>query len=284
VRFESILYSGGTGLDLKEEPPEGFEDLGLDMIVGFLKRSGREEFGIDRLWYSPPTRVEDVLYRQEVFADLEHPGVLDAIREFERDLRGILSTLQYAEEYSSGHQREGIFLGAVLSYCRAVSKLLDSLLNSPIRSSGLLAFREYLKEYVSSEGFRRLRSEADEVASSISSLSFCMDINGSTITVYRDCEGEDYAVFLGEVFERFKPSDGKSGVAEPKWKLSYYRGHVENAILDLVAKIYREPFERLSQFYTENKGFIDPKILRFYREVQFYLSYIDFISPLKRVT
>ncbi|MEB2836292.1 MAG: hypothetical protein GSR80_001106 [Desulfurococcales archaeon] len=252
------------------------------MIVEYMKESYKG-FDVDRLWYTPPERMEDALYRQEVFSDLEDPGVLSAIRSFVAALSRILSALRYAEEHSWGHQREGIFLDAVLSYCEAVSKLLEALRDSPIRSRGLLSFREYLEEYVASEGCRRLKDEAERVASEITSLSFCMDVKGSTITVYRDCEGEEYDAFLEGLFERFREvREGESSVAEPRWELAHTRGHVENAILDLVARIYREPFDRLSRFYNENKGFIDEAILRFYREIQFYLSYLEFIAPLRK--
>jgi len=111
-----------------------------------------------------------------------------------------------------------------------------------------------------------------------------MDIGGSTITVYRSSEGEDFEAYIEKLFERFRPSSEGDGAAEPQWRLIYYRGHVENAILDLVSRLYREQFERLSKFYLENRDFVDPVILRFYREAQFYLSYLDYISPLRKAS
>jgi len=279
--FASILYSDGyEPEELRETPPEGFDDLGLDVVVASLRRF-REEFGVERFWYSPPSRIEDALYRQQVFEDLENEDVLSSLRDFEEAFGMVLALLKQAED-TSGHQREGIFLGAALLYVATVEKMLDSLSKLPIRSEGLKGFRRYLEEYTSSEKFSRLKSEAKEVSAEISSLSFYMDIGGSTITVYRSSEGEDLEAYIEKLFERFRPSSGGDGVAEPKWRLVYYRGHVENAILDLVSRLYREQFERLSKFYLENRDFVDPVILRFYREAQFYLSYLDFISPLRR--
>jgi len=281
VPFTSLLYSNGyEPEELRETPPEGFNDLGLDAVVASL-RWLREEFGIEKFWYSPPSRIEDALYRQQVFEDLENKDVLSSLREFEETLREVLALLKQAED-TSGHQREGIFLGAVLLYVAAVQKMLDSLSKLPIKSEGLKGFRKYLEEYTSSEKFSRLKSEAESVSAEISSLSFYMDIKGSTITVYRSSEGEDFEPYIEKLFERFRPSSGGSGVAEPQWRLAYYRGHVENAILDLVSRLYKRQFERLSKFYLENKDFVDPVILRVYREAQFYLSYLDYISPLRK--
>ncbi|MCE4622550.1 MAG: hypothetical protein F7B19_04465 [Desulfurococcales archaeon] len=251
------------------------------MIVNSIKNTW-SGYDVERLWYSPPRRIEDALYRQEVFSDLEIPGVLAAIKGFVDLFGEVISKIQYAEKHLPGYQQEGIFLDAVLTYCEAVSTLLDSLSEAPLRSRGLLAFREYLRDYVDSEGFKRLKSEAEDIASEISSLSFCMEIKGLTITIYKSCEGEDYSISLKRLFNRFKPSNNESNVTEPKWRLSRYRGHVEDAILNLVAKIYKEPFKMLSQFYQKNRDFMDAVILQFYHEIQFYLSYLSFIAPLRK--
>jgi len=128
--FASILYSNGREPEeLSETPPDGFDDLGLDAVVASLRRS-REEFGIERIWYSPPSRIEDALYRQQVFEDLENEDVLSSLREFEEAFGRVLAFLKQAED-TSGHQREGIFLGAVLLYIATVQKMLDSLSNPP---------------------------------------------------------------------------------------------------------------------------------------------------------
>ena len=281
--FESILYAGSGAPRLSEEPPGCFEDLGLDAVVSSIARRLHGAELVRRLWYTPPAEIEDARYRQEVFADLEEPRVLAALKRFEEELSGVLSALEYAEEYTSGRQREGIFLGAALSYIKAVNELLEFLRELPIQSRGLLGLRRYLENYTSSEKYRRLRDEAEDTASSLSSLRFCIDIKGGTITVYERCEGEDYTSFLEKLFERFSDEDEEGGGdAEPSWRLEYYRGHVEAAILELAARIHREPFSRLSRFYRENKGFIDPVIHRIYEELEFYLSYLDYISPLRR--
>ena len=57
--------------------------------------------------------------------------------------------------------------------------------------------------------------------------------------------------------------------------------HVEAQILDLVAKLFPEPFARLADYRTRHDGYLDPTIARFDREVQFYLAYLGYIAPLK---
>ena len=277
--FKSLLYSSGDAPRLLDEPPECFRDLGLDIVVGFLEKrlDGETVELVRRLWYTPPGNIDDAVYRQEVFADLEDAETVRALRRFVDEFSSIVSLLRHAEEYSSGHQREGMFLGVVLSYIDAVEKLLRTLKERPLRSRGLLSLRDYLESYASSPGFQRLKSRAKEVASLISSVKFCIDIKGSTITVYEKCEGEDYTDIIKSLFERFSVSKD-DGEEEPEWRLEYYRGHVEEAILNLAAKIHKKPFEELSRFYREHKNFIDPVLEKLYKEIQFYLSYIDLME------
>ena len=280
--YRSILYTSDPPR-LSEEPPEAFNDLGLDTLIRFFKRRLEDRVAslVEKLWYTPPDRIEDALYRQEVFADLEDPETLKAIRKFVDEFSNIVSLLHHAEEYASGYQREGMFLGAAMEYVDIVEELLEALKKSRIRSRGLLSFKKYLEDYVSSERFLALKRGAERVAKLLSSIRFCMEIKGSTITVYEKCRsGEDYTVYLEKLFERFRVP-GEDGAKEPEWRIEYYRGHVEEAILELVAKFYKEPFEELSRFYRDNRGFVDKGIARFYEEIQFYLSYIDLMELIR---
>jgi DNA mismatch repair ATPase MutS len=57
---------------------------------------------------------------------------------------------------------------------------------------------------------------------------------------------------------------------------------VEERILDLVARLNPEPFQGLERFCAAQRSFLDASVARFDREVQFYVSYLRHIEPLKR--
>jgi len=57
--------------------------------------------------------------------------------------------------------------------------------------------------------------------------------------------------------------------------------HVEAKILDGVAFLYPEIFSDLDSYCEKYKFYIDDAISVFDREIQFYISYLDFISNLK---
>jgi DNA mismatch repair ATPase MutS len=58
--------------------------------------------------------------------------------------------------------------------------------------------------------------------------------------------------------------------------------HVEAQILDLVARLNPELFERLHRFCAEHARFMADFILTFDREMQFYVAYLETILPLMK--
>lgn len=59
--------------------------------------------------------------------------------------------------------------------------------------------------------------------------------------------------------------------------------HVEAKILDIVAQLYKEIFIELDDYCAKNSSYVDEKIGTFEREIQFYMSYLEFISKFKEI-
>jgi DNA mismatch repair ATPase MutS len=57
--------------------------------------------------------------------------------------------------------------------------------------------------------------------------------------------------------------------------------HVEEQILNKVAVLFPDPFTMLAEFYQANEGFLDEGIVRFDWQIQFYVSYLDYIAKLR---
>jgi DNA mismatch repair ATPase MutS len=144
----------------------------------------------------------------------------------------------------------------------------------------LLAFREYLAEYVESDRFKALRKEAETLKSALSAIRYGVLIKDGTITV-RNYDSEiDYSASIEETFARFKQGAVK-----------YYRGelavssgmnHVEAAVLERVARLNPEAFRALEDFCAEHSGFLENPITDFDREIQFYLAYLEYAGAFKR--
>jgi DNA mismatch repair ATPase MutS len=58
--------------------------------------------------------------------------------------------------------------------------------------------------------------------------------------------------------------------------------HVEAAILERVAQLFSEVFSALAQYCARHREFLDPVVIGFERETQFYLAWLEYLRPLER--
>jgi DNA mismatch repair ATPase MutS len=59
--------------------------------------------------------------------------------------------------------------------------------------------------------------------------------------------------------------------------------HIEENVFNLVAKLYPALFAELESFCAAYPNYLDPTVATFDREIQFYVSYLEYIGRLKAV-
>ncbi|MDR7434247.1 MAG: DNA mismatch repair protein MutS [Armatimonadota bacterium] len=264
---------------LRVDPPPYFPDLFLHQVVNAIT-AGREEYDLNSFFYTPLTDVSAVLYRQEVMKDIEDLEVYAQLTAFASAMRTVRENLAHAQKTYYERQQERWFLDAVSTYCDAVLGLTQGLSNTRLRSTGLVAFRNFLLHYTASAQFLRLREEALQLRHLLSSIRYAVRIHGLRVEVRAYAGEEDYSAEITRTFARFRQADvpGYNFL----FKDSPEMNHVEAQILDGVATLYPEVFSRLAAFRQVHRAFVDPTIAVFDREAQFYLGYLDYIAPLKQ--
>ena len=58
--------------------------------------------------------------------------------------------------------------------------------------------------------------------------------------------------------------------------------HIEEKILDFVAKLYPDIFSHLDNYCANNRNYLDKTIAVFDREIQFYIAYLEYVEMFKR--
>ncbi len=58
--------------------------------------------------------------------------------------------------------------------------------------------------------------------------------------------------------------------------------HIEAHILQLVAKLFPQPFAALDQFCSTHRSFVDETIRLFDQEAQFYVAYLGYVSEMRQ--
>ncbi len=251
-------------------------DLHLDQIVSDITRDDETL----QEWFFTRTRdVATVQHRHDVFRDLEDPGVWAALRELCASLREVVAHLSQASAMRVAHQRQAWTLDAAAIYCAAIRQLAKELGGSPLRSRGLQDFRRYLESYAGSEAFERLEAETTECKDALAGVSYCVQIDGGRVTVRRWAGEADYSEDIQAVFERFRQGAVRSYLID--YRVWPGMTRVGEQILGLVSRLFPDEFALLGAHFERHGGFLDPDIHRFYRELQFYVSYREHIDPMR---
>ncbi len=274
----SILF--GQPVEVGEPPePSSFPDLFLDQVFAGIA-AGREQYELAPFFRTPLRDEAAVRYRHQVLKDLEDQDAGTAVRQFAERMRSVRDDLAQARKLRYRYQQEAWFLSAARSYCAAVSGLAAALAQADLASRGMTAFRDFLAEYAASAGFTGLAAEAADAAGALDGIRYCVNIRGPRVTVTR-YEGEsDFSADVVATFAKFaRASSGNYRATFRTWP---EMDHVEEWIADRVARLFPAEFAALDTFSAGHGGFLDETVTAFDREAQFYLSYLDFIAPMKK--
>jgi len=279
--FCSVLFKAiDAGVSRKSlEAPDFFTDLNLDQIVDGIT-AGKDEYNLKPFFYAPQRDVDEVVYRQEVMQDMENTTVREKVESFAQDMRTMRQRLALASKMHYAYQKERWFLEAVGVYCDAVESLARNLGLVDVKSRGLLGICEFLEGYVASPGFSSLLAQTKKLKADLSSVHYSTLVSGNRIKVQKYESEIDYSAEVERTFEKFKQGAVKDYLL--KFRTGEDMNHVEAQVLDLVARLHPETFQDLDAYYGRNAGYLDETVAAFDREVQFYISYLDFIEIVRR--
>jgi hypothetical protein len=276
----SVLFEhpdDAVGVDEFHEP-DYFADLNLDQLVASLC-AGREQYNLAPLFYAPLHRVGAAHFRHSVFRDLEKPDIRAAVEAAAAGMRRMREQLAQIEKLRYPPQAQAWFLAAAHTYRTAVSALSVALDAAEVDSEGLRALRQYLGDYTSSTLFTALAADVETTQLGLVGLRYDVHIHGPHVAVTAYDGEPDYTTEIEETFARFRQGAARNYLKDRYELLSM--NHVEEQILDRVARLYPEPFATLASFCERHRDFHDTTVERFDREVQFYLSYLTLVTRLR---
>lgn len=277
MTHHSILFPDDA-TDAQQPAPDFFVDLNLDQIIDTIT-AGYDEYTLRPFFYRPLRTVDAVVHRHEVAQDLEDPGLFERIGAFAHELRSMRSDLVLSAKMRDPYQGQRWFLEAARTYGEAINRLADDLKRADLTSRGLRSFRDHLSAYVSSESFTALLADTHDLLEDLAQVRYSLQIKGNRIRVSIFAAEVDYSSEVLASFEKFQQGTAVRRRASPQ--SSQELNHVEATILNLVVKLYPDTFGSLATFCETHRGYLDPVITRFDREVQFYLSSLQYLAPLR---
>ncbi len=278
--------AGGGGEQSGEEQSGGEQedrsfasDLNLDQIVETIAGDREEHDLITTLLFQHLEDIDTIEYRHEVFRDLEDRTLFERVGHFADLMRQVRAHLEQVKKMQYQYQLEGWFLDAAAIYCDAVHSLADDLGAAQLGSRALLAFREFLTDYVASPAFLALSADTRDRKDALAQIRYCIHIRGDRVDVSRYEGQPDYSAEVLETFERFKQGAVKD------YRVNYRTwpgmNHVGAQILQMLARLFSDEFSALDQYCRQHGEFFDETVRRFERELQFYLAYLEHIAPLR---
>lgn len=279
--FESILFESAKTQKVEKNntPPDFFHDLNLDQIVEVIT-AGREEYDLKPFFYTRLTNLTSVNYRLEIMRDLDGTPLFENIKTFSNHMRTMRLHLAAAESWLYKYAKERWWLAAVETYCNAIKELRHNLNGNNPQSRGFKTLANFLDQYIQSEWFQNLSQSVDSVNASLAKVRYCVRIKGGSITVSSFNSKIDYTALVEETFAKFKQGAVKSYLVKATGLPGM--NHVGAGILDRVALLYPDTFQKLDDFCMKSQGFRDIKILTFDREIQFYIAYLEYSERFKQ--
>jgi DNA mismatch repair protein MutS len=281
--FPSLLFEEAPGSSALPGAAAGrsfARDLNLDQIVHAIATGREQRDLITSVLYSPLHDATAVRYRQEVFRDLEDPAWFAAARDFADGMSEVTRQLRQLADVEYRHHREAWFLDTASRYCEAVRSLAGRLASTRVSSRALTAFSDHLAAYVSSDTFTALADDTRDCQAALGRVRYNTRIRGGRVEVSR-YEGEaDYSAVVLKTFERFAQDAAKD-------YLIHYRGwpgmnHIAAEITGLVARLFPEEFTSLAEYCRRHAAFLNGGVRQAAEELQFYLAYLEYTSPLRR--
>lgn len=263
-----------------------FEDLALDLIFDDLIKS-KKKFGLEKYYYEPLEDIESIYYRQEIMRELEDEELRKIMTDFSNEVYFIRNKMDEVRKDlssdlkgSNNYLTRGHMLDYAERYCHAITKLNEKLSKMTIHSEGLLNFISFMNKYVNGASYQNLMLKVKEVREEFSAIEYVILLKSGTIKVAKYEGQKDYSRKILTNFDKFRQGDVKDYrqdfSEEPRAK------HIEAAVLDLLSKLYEDTFNKLVNFCTEFNHFDDEIITQFSQEIQFYITWLDYILPLKK--
>ena len=282
MTFHSVLVRSSEESAYVEnrDAPNFFFDLNLDQVVEALTADWRG-YDLAPFFHASLHDVDAIAYRQEVMRDLEDGPTIRVIQNFSKAMRTMRNHLVQAEKLSYyEYAQQRCFLNAVDVYCAAIESLSTNLSALFLVSRALNALRDYLAEYVASPGFTQLASKTKHLTADLAAICYFVLLREGSVTV-RHIETEtDYSAVIEAIFEKFGSGAAYSyGLEKQKWE---GMNHIEAQIQQRVGLLFPELFSMLGRFCEAHKDYADATLMRFDREVQFYVSYLTYIDKLRR--
>ena len=287
MSFYSILYPDQLRYKKprRTTSPECLRDLNMDQLFSHILKN-RADYQLEQFYHTQLQDKESIVYRQQVFQDLENVTIREMVSEYSRNagllrkrMDEIRSKLEKKEAWENNYLTRGYMLREADIYCNSVMDLSRKLQRVSLKSVGMKAFKTYLGEYCTSETFLKFQECVEQIKQKCKEISYCIYLKDGTVRV-RKYQGEKSQTDrILSLFEKFRQDTVKDYRHE--LNKAPYAEHIEAEILSMLSEVYPDLFDKLADFCKSYIHFDDEILLLFAKEIQFYLGWLEMTAALQ---
>ena len=272
MSFTSILDLGEAENGAKIKPAF-FNDLNLDKVLDNIQYQWVSD--IKTFYYYFPVDKKCEAYRRDIYSEVKKPQIFKALMDYVNCMRERKSAFDKKEQVEIELQKAVWHLWEIYYYCKAFENLNKNLKEANVKSDGFISLSEFLDNYESSPELSAMKEEAYALHDELCGFKLILTFENNIISLSEGKPGGEYEKFLDNAFHEHK-EQLKSPFLE-----SLHLSNLEVELINVFKKKNPEFFKKLVNFYEKYEIYADEILLRFDREIGFYLSFYKFQEKMQ---
>lgn len=258
--------------------PDYFRDLNLGQVVARVAGEG-DPFTLTPLFQQLHGDRDVIALRQGVFANLSRPEVRSVCDTFISHMSRALASADGVERMHATVLAHRWQVRAAEQYCLAVTGVVSGLEAARPDATALNQAHAWLRTYQGSGPFQDLEQWSSALQARMRQVCYDVFIRAEQVRVGAYADERAFERDVVDTFGRFRPGEKADVTPQPAEPGDY--DPVRERIVELVAKLQPGVFADAESFCATHGSFFDPTVVLLYRELQFYLAYLDLVQPLE---
>lgn len=280
MEFESILFKNGKQ-SLNKQIPDFFHDLQLDYLLNLIKDYSKI-YSIEKFYYTIPKDFATICYRHEIYKDLTNPKLQEAINSFCISMQRSRKAYDLYCKCDNEICLASYHLEAALCYWNSLIILEKAFSECKPESEGLKAFYKFIVDYLRDARADGWENDATAASRFFSELNFSLIMETDKITILEEKNSQpDYLKNLANLLGEDIPEEDL--MLPELFPNELEPSFLEIALVQLLSRSRPELFKEILDFYNRRKEFYSDCILRFEQEVQFYLTFQEFVLRTQNI-
>lgn len=251
-----------------------FQDLDLeDLFKDINQLTG---YDITTYNHQPLTDDDEIRYRQETFKDFQNETIYQVFNKFAKQMTYALKQRQELSRLEPKQYQEHKLVNILDSEFGAITNLLHDLENESLDSKGLVKFIDYLEQYQNSDQVKEIKDYIKKIDKDFSAIYYRLYLNGRSVIVealpeHKESMNDNFKTTFADVFDNLQDMD--KSVKMDDIHAAYNMNNLQVSIIEELAKLYPDQFNKLADFYAKYASYSDQLIDNTVQELTFFLAW-----------